>query len=296
MRSFIISKRNIVIALMLLLAAAFFYFRSGKENAGLPGGQIGIVRRQDLVQRVTISGQIWPKSRLDVKAPFNGYIAKLYVKVGMSVKKHDPLVMFSPSLSGNEASFPIRAVFDGLITQMLKSEGEYVTESGDQSLVLRLEDVSQLFLLSTVPELDIAKVKVGQEAIAKVSALPGETFKAVITEISRSARDKDRWSSSSTEFHVRLALPGADTRLMTGMSTVMDVTTDKREKTLVLGHEYIQEEAKPLEGYFVTLESGEKRIVTLGLRTDEASEILAGLNEGERVKPIDFLALPPLAK
>jgi len=74
----------------------------------------------------------------------------------------------------------------------------------------------------------------------------------------------------------------------------MDVVTDKREKVLVLGHEYIQEE--PSGGYFVTLESGEKRKITVGLQTEEAAEILSGLAEGDRTRPIDFLSLPPIGR
>jgi hypothetical protein len=75
------------------------------------------------------------------------------------------------------------------------------------------------------------------------------------------------------------------------MSVVMDVITNKRESVMALSHEFIQEDE---EGYFVNLENGNKKRVKLGLQTDEAAEILSGLTEGEKVRPIDFLNLPPL--
>lgn len=261
------------------------HFKSG-EPMGAPGG---VVKRQDLVQRVTITGQVWPKRRLDVKPPFAGYVMKIFAHVGDRLKSGQPIVSFAQSLGGADANFPVRTPFDGLVTQIQKSEGEYVADTGDQNLVARVEDVSDLYVLATVPELDVAKVQRGQAAKARVSALVGEQFDAVIQEISLSAKDKSGWSSSSTEFQIRALLKSHDPRLFPGMSVLMDVDTNKRANVLTLPHEYIQEEDG---NYFVTLESGQRRPVKLGLQTDEAAEIVSGLNEGDRVRPIDFLSLP----
>lgn len=280
-------------ALLLVLALvgfAVFKSRSSKSAAG--DENLGVVKRQDLTQRVTISGQVWPKHRLDIKPPFNGYIAKLYVKIGDHLKRGDPIVTFSPSLSNGEVNFPIRAGFDGVVTQTLRTEGEYVTETGDLNLlVVRVEDLSDLFVLGAVPELDIAKIQLGQEAMVRVSSLVGETFAAVVTEVGLSAKDKDKWGSSATEFQIRAALKSHDKRLLPGMSTVMDITSDKRSQVLTLAHEYVQEDDK---GYFVTTAGGEIKRVKVGLQTAEAVEIVSGLSEGEKMRAIDFLNLPKL--
>jgi multidrug efflux pump subunit AcrA (membrane-fusion protein) len=243
------------------------------------------------VQRVTITGQISPKRRLDVKPRFAGYIVRLYVKVGDKLANGSPIVTFSPSLGAGETNFPVRAGFAGTVTQVLRAEGEYLVESDPQNLVVRVEDLSELSILATVPELDIAKIKVGQEANARVSAIVGDTFPAVIREISMSARDKDRWTSSSTEYQIKGIVKKADPRLLPGMSAMMDIVTNKRENVLALPHEFIfTEDGK----YFVTLASGERREVKLGLQTDEAAEILEGVKEGDVVKPIDFLNMKNL--
>ena len=287
------SKSIFFVALIALVIAVVVYKQkaASHERAALASSAVGVVKRQDLTQRVTISGQVWPRKRLDIRPPYSGYVLKLYVKVGDHIKEHDPIITFSPSLSSGETNFPIRAGFDGVVTQVLKAEGEYILETATDNLVVREEDLSQLTILATVPELDIAKVKKGQEALVKVSALPSATFKATIEEIALSARDKDKYSSSSTDFQIKAKLVSHDPRLLTGMSALMDVITAKSENVLVLPQEYVQETDDKV---FVTLESGEKREVTTGLQTDEAVEIKSGLNEGDRVLPIDFASLPKI--
>jgi len=282
---------TIVIALLVTFITRYHQAQVLRERAQADAS-VGIVRRDDLTQRVTISGQVWPNKRLDVRPSFSGYIVKLFVKIGDHLKTHDPIVTFSPSLAGGETNFPVRVGFDGEVTQVVKAEGEYVTETGsDNNLVARIEDLSTLYILATVPELDVAKIKIGQEALVRVSALASENFKAVIEQIALSARDKDKYSSSSTEFTIKARLLSHDHRLYPGMSSLMDVITAKREKTLLLGHEYIQEKDG---NSFVTLESGAKRDIKIGLQTDDAVEILSGLSENDRVRPIDFLTLPKL--
>ena len=278
----------ILLLVILVIALVWYYKRQQAVIDDTPLG-VGTVRRMDLEQRVTISGQISPKKRLDVKPPFAGYVQKLYVKVGDKVKNHDPLATFSQTLAGGENNFPVRAVFDGVVTQVLKTEGEYVTDQGEQNMVVRVEDLSSLSVLAAVPELDIAKVKRGQAAMVRVSALMGETFPGEINEIALGAKDKQMYSSASTEFQIRVLLKSHDPRLLPGMSALMDVITDDRENVLTLPFEYIQDESGK---YFVTTDKGVRKPITLGLQTEEAAEIKSGVVEGERVRVIDFLNLP----
>jgi multidrug efflux pump subunit AcrA (membrane-fusion protein) len=276
-----------IMATVLLLSGCSWFQTSTPKKPD----EAGVVTRKDLVQRVTITGQLAAKRRLDVKPRFAGYIVELYVKVGDRLKLNDPVVTFSPSLGAGETNFPVRAAFAGTVTQVLRAEGEYLLDTSDQNLVARIEDLSELSILATVPELDVAKVKVGQEAQARVSAIVGESFPAVIREISMSARDKDRWSSSSTEFQIKGLLKSHDKRLLPGMSAMMDIETNRRGKVLALAHEFIfSEDGK----YYATLLNGERRELKLGLQTDDAAEIIEGLSEGDRVKPVDFLNLKSL--
>ncbi len=285
------SIKLVLAAVVLILLSVWGWKKWGSANKN-SAGNVGLVKKQDLVQRVTVSGSLFPRHRLDVKPSFAGFVQKLYVKIGDNVKAGDPLVMFSPSMGRSESNYPVRASFSGRVTQVLKNEGEYVLESGDQNLVLRIDDLSELYIQASVPELDIAKIKKGQKTKIRFSSLAGENFTGVIQEISMSARDKDRWSSSSTEFQIKILLESHDPQLMPGMSALVDVITNKKDQVLTLAHEYIQED--PDGSYFVTTKQNVKQKVELGLQTEEAVEIKSGLNEGDSVRVIDFLNLPKL--
>lgn len=288
MKSLTLNK--ILLVLVAFAAIGYIVYRIMSPAAAVSSG-IGVVERMDLEQRVTISGTISPKRRSDVRPPYNGYIQKLYVKVGQKVKEGEPLVTFSQTLVGSETSYPVRSAFAGTVTQVLKTEGEYVSEQGEQTMIVRVEDLSSLNVQAAVPELDIAKIKRGQEAMVRVSALSGETFEGEISEISLGARDKERFASASTEFQIRVQLKSNDPRLYPGMSALMDVITDRRENTLALSHEYLHEDSGK---YFVVLEDGKKAPITLGLQTEEAAEVKSGLVEGQRVRVIDYLNLPKI--
>lgn len=286
-----LSKFNKYLIAGLGIVILILWIALGRKSASTGADmQTGVVKRQDLIQRITISGPVTSLKRLDVKPSFVGYVQKIHVQVGDMVKPGDPLVTFSPSLSNSETNYPVRATFPGQVTMVLKTQGEYVADTGDQNLVIRVEDKSQLFVTASVPELDIAKVKVGQKASIKVSSLVGESFNGSIKEISLSAKDKDRWSSSSTEFQIKIAIDSTDQRLFSGMSALCDVITARADKALVLTHEYIQPDDDG--NYFVTLENGQKRNLKVGLQTDEGVEVKEGLQEGDRVRIIDFLSLP----
>ena len=278
-----------VLLLVVIAAAVFIVDRYQKAHAIVPFG-IGQVTRMDLEQRVTISGQVQPKRRLDVKPPFAGYVEKIFVKVGDRVKANDPLITFSQTLVGDEKNYPVRATFPGVVTQILRLEGESVVDTGDQNIVLRVEDLSSLTVLASVPELDIAKIKRGQAAMVKIAALSSDVFDGEISEIAMGAREKDRYGSSSTaEFQIRVLLKSHDPRILPGMSALMDVITDSRPNVLTLPHEFIQDSGGK---YFITTVAGVKTPVTLGMQTEEAAEVKTGVVDKEKVRVIDFLNLP----
>lgn len=281
---------KVLVPVLVVGAGLIFWLGSSNTDSSVASNSYGKVRRQDLIQRVTISGQVYPKRRLDVKTPYTGYVRKLYVKIGERVKAGDPLITFSPSLGEGETNYPIRAAFNGVVTQVQSQEGEYLM-NGSPAIVVRVDDLSELYVQASVPELDVAKIRVGQEAKIKISSLLGEIFKGVITETALAAVDKgdDRWGSSSSEYKIKVLIEAKESKLLPGMSALLDVITNKAENALVLSHEYIQQD----DGrYFVTLASGEQKDITLGLQTEEAVEVKSGLNEGDRVRVIDFMSLP----
>jgi multidrug efflux pump subunit AcrA (membrane-fusion protein) len=276
-----------------LLALAVFSLGAVDKSGGLFETRsslksIGVVERADLFQQVTVAGMVAPLRRTLVNPPFSAYVRKLYVKLGDYVKQGDPLVTLTPSLRDHaEDAFPLRAPFSGRVVQVLHSEGEYVEEKKDNSPLLRIDDLNQLFIQSDVGEADINKIREGQEVLIRANSVSSRTYKGIIRSISLAAKEKKEWSRSGdrVEFETRMEVLDKDDQIRPGMSAIVDIITAHRKKVLTLAQEYIQ---KVDDDYFVTLENGEKRKISIGLKGDENFEILSGLKEKDRIRLVDF--------
>ncbi len=253
-----------------------------------PEMDFGRVEKQDLVQKVTVSGALRAKRVSYILPGYAGYIADLRVKIGDSIKEGAPLVRITQTVDQpvNQV-FPIRAPFSGKVTQILKSEGEFV-ESGNtaNNQILRIDDLSQLRVEVMVPEVDIAKIAINQEVIIRPNALPGNSYKGIVREISLSAKDsEDRWDRGKVEFPVSIEVMEKDDKLMPGMSAVADIVSAKAQNVLTLPHEYVR---KDQDRYFVLTKDGEEKDIQIGLNNETVVEIKSGLNEGELITMIDF--------
>lgn len=259
---------------------------------GIFGGKssdaAGAVKKQDVVQRVTVAGVLIPYRKTVFTAPYAGYIRKIHVKVGETVKAGAPVLTLVQT-TGQEG-YPMRAPFEGVVTQILRTEGEYV-EAGKDSPMVRIDDLTKLYLQSDVPEMEIGKMKKGQEVVVRANAVVERQYKGVIREIAQAARDKTLMGGRAgdrVEFDVRMEILDKDEFLRPGMSAIVDVITAKRENVLALGHEYIK---RGPAGYSVTLENGQEREIQVGLKNEELFEITKGLTEKDRVRPVDFYSM-----
>jgi multidrug efflux pump subunit AcrA (membrane-fusion protein) len=268
---------------LLALAVAGYFLWPAKSQGDRP---LGKVERKDLVQRVTIAGQIIPKRRTLVTAPYNGYVKKVYVSVGDVVKPGQPLVSVTQSLQSTEPVFPLRAPYEGTVVHVQKSEGENVKEGDTNEYILRIDDLTKLYVDATAPEIDRVKLKKGQETVIKASAVLGHSYKGVITELTLAPKGSQ---GNQQEYPVKIEVLDKDKYLGPGMSVVVDIITGKREKVLTVRHEYVQRDEDG--NYFVVLKSGEKRPIKVGMQNEEAFEVTDGLKEGMELQQTDFSSL-----
>lgn len=246
------------------------------------------VTKQDLVVRINLPGQIVPQKKSVMTAPYRGYVRKVFVKNGQRVREGDPVVSVATSLSLAEPVHPLRAPFSGVVTQINKAEGEFASEGNVQDFLVRIDDISSLWIEGSIPEIDRANLRAGLDAVVRPSALPGVQVKAVVREVAGSAKDRDRWeSSTAVQFPVKLEILEKNDELRPGMTVLVEIVANKKDAVLTVPHEVLE-----IEGLsaFVTLENGERREVTPGLRNEALVEISAGLREGDRVRKVDWLA------
>src|SRR5258708_5302080 len=185
------------------------------SRKGIVTVQTGKVVRQDISSVVTASGEIKPKTYVNVGANAFGKITHLYVKEGALVKKGQLLaqlenVQSSADLAATRASVgasetdyvaadaayktsaadvldktTYAAPFDGIVTNLPVREGETVVigiQNSPGSTLMTVADMSVITAEVRVDETDIVNVRLGQSADVTIDAFPRQTFKAVVTK------------------------------------------------------------------------------------------------------------------
>jgi HlyD family secretion protein len=269
---------------------------SGNDNKD----RVGVARIQDLEQRITVSGTLRGKRSAYITPSYIGYVRDLRVQLGDRVKEGQPLVRISQAIDQplNQV-YPIRSPFAGVVTQVLRREGEFINEtSGSTGVtsgsIMRIDDLSEFWLDSAVPETDIAKIKIGLTSVIRPNALVGATYYGSVEQISLSSREStDRWDRGKVEFPISVRVTNPDDNLRPGMSAVVDIIAAKAEKVLTLEHEFVHRRDNE---YFVVDTSGKEIPIEVGLSNESLVQITKGLDQGAKVKMIDFAAVSPSGK
>jgi multidrug efflux pump subunit AcrA (membrane-fusion protein) len=253
----------------------------------------GTVTSGDMIVKVTISGTVMPKRYANIAAPYNGYVQRLFVKIGDRVVAGAPVVSVAQAIgSGQEEVFPLRSPLTGVVAQVWKREGEYVTAGGSgpqgDGALVRIDDVSKLTVISNVPEVEIGKLKVGLPVLIRAVAVADRTYNGSISEIALAAREQSGGDRARVEFPLSITISDHDDRIRPGMSVVVDIIVNEVKGALMLPHEFVQ---RGPQGYFVTLASGERKNIQVGISNEESFEIKGGVSLGEKVQMVDFLAV-----
>jgi membrane fusion protein, multidrug efflux system len=167
----------------------------------------------------------------------------------------------------------IRAPFNGVLGLRNVSVGDFVKDGAD---LVTIEDVSTMKVDLRLPERYISQLKVGQAVNLSVDALPGKSFKAVISAVDAQI------DANGRSILVRGKLPNQEGVLRTGMfAKAKIVLQEKPQATVVL-----EEAITPFAGksYVYKVESGKatRTEVQTGIRRDGKVEV-TGVNPGDTV-------------
>ena len=183
----------------------------------------------------------------------------------------------------------IGAPASGTIINLEIEEGEIVT-SGAVSVtsgttLMTIADLSTMQIKAGVNEVDIGKIRSGQEVAIDVDAYPGVRFAGAITHVAPAARDEQ----GVKIFDVEIDILDVDERLRPGMTANIEIQGDHCEGALTVP----VEAAFLKQGRFVVYvfdgTEGEPvaREVETGIANIERLEIRSGLGAGELVALYD---------
>jgi HlyD family secretion protein len=168
-------------------------------------------------------------------------------------------------------------------------EGEIVTSGAlsytSGSTLMTIADLSKMQIRAGVNEVDVGKIRDGQDVSIDVDAYPSVTFHGAITHIAPAARDEQ----GVKIFDVEIDITDSDQRLRPGMTANIEIQGDHREGVLTVPVEAVFKKGGRYVVYVVAPEGGEpvERDVTVGISNISKTEIVEGLTEGETVTLYD---------
>jgi len=177
----------------------------------------------------------------------------------------------------------ILAPFDGTVVDIGVKENDQLSSFDYSSkTAVYLIDTRTVKMEGVVDEVDIYKVKVGQETIITVDALPGEELKGKVTFISPFGNQ----TTGVVEFPVTITLDPTETELKGGLTATANIIVGKNENVLLIPNRSIK--GSPGNYYVDVVRdektmATEKRPVELGAQNEQFSEVISGLSEGEKV-------------
>lgn len=195
------------------------------------------------------------------------------------------LAMAQAALAQNETMLRysrITAPFDGVITMRYVDVGAFVpaaTGSGNPqaAAIVTLMDYSTVRVRIAVPEIEAARVQVGQPVVVTTDSLPGKVFRGKVS------RHTGALEEATRSLLVEADLPNADGTLRPGMYVMAKIGVEQhRGALLVPAAALVREKAA---GFVFTLADGKanKVQVKFGFNDGTNVEILEGIPENARV-------------
>lgn len=169
----------------------------------------------------------------------------------------------------------LKAEFNGVVTDVKAVNGGTVEENGE---LLTVDSTENVCVKVSLNKSDLEKVKEGQKAAITIV---GKPYEGTVTRISRSATKNEKGAALVTaEIHI----DNPDQDLYLGVDGKVTIQGNKAENVVTVPIEAVN---IGKDGSFVYIvdENGmiEKRIITTGLSSAEATEVKEGLDGTERV-------------
>lgn len=169
----------------------------------------------------------------------------------------------------------LSAPFDGTITSVMTKEGDEVNAG---TSAFRIDDLSKFYIEVDIPEIDINRIQIGQEAEFTFDSLLDKTYHGTVVEVAGAGTE----SQGETNFTIKLLVSDADENIMPGMTASVSITVLKLEDTLIVPTRAIRLEDGEVVVYVQRNGSIERIPVEIGSSSDSDTQVLSGdIAEGD---------------
>lgn len=173
----------------------------------------------------------------------------------------------------------------GTILEKFVSEGDTVIGTnnsfGEGTTLVTLADLASVQVRTSVDEVDIGRVAIGQQAEVTVDSYPGEVFAGTVTNIYPQGVP----SAGVTSFIVIVDVPNEAGKLLSNMTATVNITAQTVTNVVLVPFESIRSDKQGNPVVFVPGVdfAPKERSVQLGATDFAKVEIIRGLEAGEQV-------------
>lgn len=256
-------------------------------------------RNRALFQKNLISRQELEKIENLFQLSFNAYNQAQLEQQILEMEMAEASSQTSSNLDQEQITelddYRITAPISGLVIAREVEEGEMVVTGISSYMVgttvFQIGDPSEMIVKSSISEVDVGRIKVGQEVKIVADSYPEISYQGRVKSIAPVGKIKQ--GESIVTFEAEIEILDPDAKLRQGMSCDIDIFVDHRENVLVLPVEAVFEVmAKDIEGEdtaevdhvvafkWTGTEYQEIR-VEVGLESSNRVEILSGVAEGD---------------
>jgi RND family efflux transporter MFP subunit len=172
----------------------------------------------------------------------------------------------------------IRAPFSGTIDEVFAEKGQVVAPS--QLGLMRIVNLGNMFVSTTVPESYIGKLKMGDLVDVYLTSL-GKTYKGKVRQVGNFINPNNR------SFGIEVSLPNPDNLLRPNQVAKLKITDYTNKNAIVVPTGVIQQDGTGSKFVYVVEGSNgktgtaKKVIVEIGKSSDNVTEIVRGLSAND---------------
>ncbi|PKO00146.1 MAG: hypothetical protein CVU42_05240 [Chloroflexi bacterium HGW-Chloroflexi-4] len=175
----------------------------------------------------------------------------------------------------------ISSPFAGIVTDASGMVGDIVSPN---SFAFRVDDLSQMFVDVEIPEVDINRVKVGQEVTMTFDAINAAEYQGKVAEVARIGAV----SAGAVNFKVTIEVLNPDDQVMPGMTAAVNIVVSDLKDVLTIPNRAVRLVEGQRVVYILKNGVATKVEIEIGSSSDTLSEVISG-----DLKAGDVLILNP---
>jgi len=179
----------------------------------------------------------------------------------------------------------ITAPFEGTVTQIDVIPGDVVTQG---TIAFRVDDLSRMYADILVSEVDVNKVKAGQDVTLTFDAVLAKEYHGKVVQVALAGSE----IQGVVNFKVTVALTDADADVLPGMTTAANIVVSELDDVLLVPNRAVRVNEGRRVVYVLRGDQIQSVEIELGASSETESEVISGdLRRGDEVilnPPLDF--------